>query len=103
MIGLNLKTSQNEKSGSNFVELELPKSKLLGIFLSTIFLGFILKINLSFFLKIPTVDLDFPELEHSFPNFHHQLFKPLEPQPDFDFSSFSSGISQDSRDFYQVY
>ncbi|XP_019593071.2 centrosomal protein of 295 kDa isoform X1 [Rhinolophus sinicus] len=47
------------------------------------------------------VDLDFPELEHSFPNFHHQLFKPLEPQPDFDFSSFSSGISQESRDFYQ--
>lgn len=46
------------------------------------------------------VDLDFPELEHTFPNLHHQLFKPLEPHPDFDLSS-SSGISQDSRDFYQ--
>ncbi|KAM5223931.1 centrosomal protein of 295 kDa isoform 1-T1 [Hipposideros larvatus] len=47
------------------------------------------------------VDLDFPELEHSFPNFHHQLFKPLEPHPDFDCSSVSSGISQECRDFYQ--
>ncbi|KAM5316429.1 centrosomal protein of 295 kDa isoform 2-T2 [Glossophaga mutica] len=47
------------------------------------------------------VDLDFPELEYIFPNLHHQLFKPLEPQPDFDLSSFSSGISQESRDFYQ--
>ncbi|XP_019487733.1 PREDICTED: centrosomal protein of 295 kDa isoform X2 [Hipposideros armiger] len=46
-------------------------------------------------------DLDFPELEHSFPNFHHQLFKPLEPHPDFDCSSVSSGISQECRDFYQ--
>ncbi|KAM7084612.1 centrosomal protein of 295 kDa isoform 2-T2 [Molossus nigricans] len=47
------------------------------------------------------VDLDFPELEYIFPNLHHQLFKPLEPQPDFDMSSLSSGISQESRDFYQ--
>ncbi|XP_032708694.1 centrosomal protein of 295 kDa isoform X6 [Lontra canadensis] len=46
------------------------------------------------------VDLDFPELEHTFPNLHRQLFKPLEPHPDFDISSYS-GISQDSRDFYQ--
>ncbi|XP_054097769.2 centrosomal protein of 295 kDa isoform X3 [Callithrix jacchus] len=46
------------------------------------------------------VDLDFPELEHIFPNLHHQLFKPLEPHPDFDLSS-SSGISPDNRDFYQ--
>ncbi|XP_030773250.1 centrosomal protein of 295 kDa isoform X1 [Rhinopithecus roxellana] len=48
-----------------------------------------------------TVDLDFPELEHIFPNLHHQLFKPLEPHPDFDLSSSSSGISPDNRDFYQ--
>uniref|UniRef100_A0A8I3PM97 Centrosomal protein 295 n=1 Tax=Canis lupus familiaris TaxID=9615 RepID=A0A8I3PM97_CANLF len=47
------------------------------------------------------VDLDFPELEHTFPNLHRQLFKPLEPHPDFDISSSYSGISQDSRDFYQ--
>ncbi|XP_065384924.1 centrosomal protein of 295 kDa isoform X2 [Macaca fascicularis] len=47
------------------------------------------------------VDLDFPELEHIFPNLHHQLFKPLEPHPDFDLSSSSSGISPDNRDFYQ--
>ncbi|KAM8816807.1 centrosomal protein of 295 kDa [Rhynchonycteris naso] len=46
------------------------------------------------------VDLDFPELEFIFPNLHHQLFKPLEPQPDFDLSSLS-GISQEGRDFYQ--
>ncbi|XP_078196064.1 centrosomal protein of 295 kDa isoform X7 [Callithrix jacchus] len=49
---------------------------------------------------IDPVDLDFPELEHIFPNLHHQLFKPLEPHPDFDLSS-SSGISPDNRDFYQ--
>ncbi|XP_053526335.1 centrosomal protein of 295 kDa isoform X5 [Artibeus jamaicensis] len=47
------------------------------------------------------VDLDFPELKYVFPNLHNQLFKPLEPQPDFDLSSLSSGISQESRDFYQ--
>nr|XP_031531262.1 centrosomal protein of 295 kDa isoform X6 [Vicugna pacos] len=45
-------------------------------------------------------DFDFPELERSFPNLHRQLFKPLEPHPDFDLSSFS-GIFQDSKDFYQ--
>ncbi|XP_015441462.2 centrosomal protein of 295 kDa isoform X2 [Pteropus alecto] len=44
---------------------------------------------------------DLRELEHIFPNLHHQLFKPLEPHPDFDLSSLSSGISQESRDFYQ--
>ncbi|XP_073071957.1 centrosomal protein of 295 kDa isoform X9 [Manis javanica] len=44
-------------------------------------------------------DLDFPELEDTFPNLHGHLFKPLEPHPDFDTSS-SSGI-QDSRAFYQ--
>ncbi|XP_043308648.1 centrosomal protein of 295 kDa isoform X4 [Cervus canadensis] len=47
------------------------------------------------------VDFDFPELEHSFPNLHHQLFKPLEPHPDFDLFSSFSGISQDSKDFNQ--
>uniref|UniRef100_A0A8I3PCI9 Centrosomal protein 295 n=1 Tax=Canis lupus familiaris TaxID=9615 RepID=A0A8I3PCI9_CANLF len=41
------------------------------------------------------------KLEHTFPNLHRQLFKPLEPHPDFDISSSYSGISQDSRDFYQ--
>ncbi|XP_077914817.1 centrosomal protein of 295 kDa isoform X1 [Halichoerus grypus] len=51
--------------------------------------------------KFTPVDLDFPELEHTFPNLHRQLFKPLEPHPDFDISSSYSGISQDSRDFYQ--
>ncbi|XP_060159899.1 centrosomal protein of 295 kDa isoform X5 [Globicephala melas] len=50
-----------------------------------------------------TVDFDFPELEHSFPNLHRQLFKPLEPHPDFDSSSSFSGISQDSKDFYQPF
>uniref|UniRef100_A0A8C6C8I7 Centrosomal protein 295 n=1 Tax=Monodon monoceros TaxID=40151 RepID=A0A8C6C8I7_MONMO len=47
-----------------------------------------------------TEKTDLRELEHSFPNLHRQLFKPLEPHPDFDSSSFS-GISQDSKDFYQ--
>uniref|UniRef100_G1M2H2 Centrosomal protein 295 n=1 Tax=Ailuropoda melanoleuca TaxID=9646 RepID=G1M2H2_AILME len=51
--------------------------------------------------KFTPVDLDFPELEHTFPHLHRQLFKPLEPHPDFDISSSYSGISQDSRDFYQ--
>ncbi|XP_024587060.1 centrosomal protein of 295 kDa isoform X3 [Neophocaena asiaeorientalis asiaeorientalis] len=50
-----------------------------------------------------TVDFDFPELEQSFPNLHRQLFKPLEPHPDFDSSSSFSGISQDSKDFYQPF
>uniref|UniRef100_A0A8D2DYE1 Centrosomal protein 295 n=1 Tax=Sciurus vulgaris TaxID=55149 RepID=A0A8D2DYE1_SCIVU len=44
---------------------------------------------------------DLQELEHIFPNLHRQLFKPLEPHPDFDLSSLSSGISQDDRNFYQ--
>ncbi|XP_004838088.1 centrosomal protein of 295 kDa isoform X4 [Heterocephalus glaber] len=51
--------------------------------------------------QVPAVDFDFPELEHIFPNLHRQLFKPLEPHPDFDLSSSSSGISQDNRNFYQ--
>ncbi|XP_058518291.1 centrosomal protein of 295 kDa [Ochotona princeps] len=48
------------------------------------------------------VDLDFPELEHIFPNLHRQLFKPLEPHPDSALSPSSSGISQDNGDFYQI-
>ncbi|NWH55773.1 CE295 protein, partial [Geococcyx californianus] len=42
---------------------------------------------------------DFPEMEISFLNFHHQPFQPLEPSPDFDTSSSSSQdrISRDSR------
>ncbi|XP_062052855.1 centrosomal protein of 295 kDa isoform X3 [Lepus europaeus] len=48
------------------------------------------------------VDLDFPELEHIFPHLHRQLFRPLEPHPDFGLSPSSSEISQDNRDFYQA-
>ncbi|XP_076782131.1 centrosomal protein of 295 kDa isoform X3 [Arvicanthis niloticus] len=48
---------------------------------------------------VPAVDFDFPELEHIFPHLHRQLFKPLEPHLDFDFSS--PGTSQEDRDFYQ--
>ncbi|OWK61110.1 Centrosomal protein [Lonchura striata] len=44
-----------------------------------------------------------PEMERPFPNFHHQLFQPLEPSVDFDTSSSSScsqyRISQHSREF----
>nr|XP_030739621.1 centrosomal protein of 295 kDa isoform X3 [Globicephala melas] len=50
-----------------------------------------------------TEKTDLRELEHSFPNLHRQLFKPLEPHPDFDSSSSFSGISQDSKDFYQPF
>ncbi|XP_049569595.1 centrosomal protein of 295 kDa isoform X9 [Orcinus orca] len=53
------------------------------------------------FLSYENTDLSLTELEHSFPNLHRQLFKPLEPHPDFDSSSSFSGISQDSKDFYQ--
>ncbi|NWU50931.1 CE295 protein, partial [Dromas ardeola] len=44
---------------------------------------------------------DFPETERHFPNFHHQLFQPLEPSLDFDTSSSCSErrTSQDSREF----
>ncbi|XP_054947661.1 centrosomal protein of 295 kDa isoform X4 [Physeter macrocephalus] len=51
--------------------------------------------------NLMTEKTDLWELEHSFPNLHRQLFKPLEPHPDFDSSSSFSGISQDSKDFYQ--
>ncbi|NXC04353.1 CE295 protein, partial [Orthonyx spaldingii] len=48
-------------------------------------------------------ELCFPEIERPFPNFHHQLFQPLEPSADFDTSSSSScsqyRISQHSREF----
>ncbi|NWR96808.1 CE295 protein, partial [Motacilla alba] len=45
----------------------------------------------------------FPEREGPFPNFHHQIFQPLEPSVDFDTSSSSScsqyRIFQHSREF----
>ncbi|XP_030921856.1 centrosomal protein of 295 kDa [Geospiza fortis] len=48
-------------------------------------------------------ELCFPEMEGPFPNFHHQIFQPLEPSVDFDTSSSSScsqyRISQHSREF----
>ncbi|NXH45173.1 CE295 protein, partial [Dicaeum eximium] len=48
-------------------------------------------------------ELCFPEMERPFPNFHHQLFQPLEPSVDLDTSSSSScsqyRISQHSREF----
>ncbi|NXT79658.1 CE295 protein, partial [Zapornia atra] len=46
-------------------------------------------------------ELDLPELEGRFPNFHHQLFQPLEASLDSDSSSPCSQyrISQDSREF----
>ncbi|NXT19466.1 CE295 protein, partial [Syrrhaptes paradoxus] len=45
-------------------------------------------------------ELDFPETERRFPNFHHQLFQPLEPSLDSDTSSSCSQyrISQDSKE-----
>ncbi|NXA87255.1 CE295 protein, partial [Melanocharis versteri] len=51
-------------------------------------------------------ELCFPEMERPFPNFHHQLFQPLEPSVDFDTSSSSScsqyRISQHSREFSKI-
>ncbi|NWR66627.1 CE295 protein, partial [Bucorvus abyssinicus] len=46
-------------------------------------------------------ELDFPEMERSFLNFHHQLFQPLEPSLDSDSSSScsQSRISQHGREF----
>ncbi|GAB1293888.1 Centrosomal protein of 295 kDa [Apodemus speciosus] len=49
--------------------------------------------------QAPAAHLDFPDLEQLFPHLHRQLFKPLEPHLDFDFSS--PGTSQEDRDFYQ--
>ncbi|XP_039574506.1 centrosomal protein of 295 kDa isoform X1 [Passer montanus] len=51
-------------------------------------------------------ELCFPEMEGPFPNFHHQIFQPLEPTVDFDTSSSSScsqyRISQHSKDFIKT-
>ncbi|KAM9172062.1 centrosomal protein of 295 kDa isoform 2-T2 [Pangshura tecta] len=49
----------------------------------------------------PAIGLDFFDMERNFPNFQHELFKPLEPSPDFDISSSLSQhrISEDSKDF----
>ncbi|XP_009957195.1 PREDICTED: centrosomal protein KIAA1731 homolog, partial [Leptosomus discolor] len=46
-------------------------------------------------------ELDFPEMERPFPNFHYQVFQPLEPSLDSDTSSSCSQyrIPQDSREF----
>ncbi|KAM6098544.1 centrosomal protein of 295 kDa isoform 2-T2 [Theristicus caerulescens] len=46
-------------------------------------------------------ELDLPETERHFPNFHHQFFQPMEPSLDFDTSSSCSQyrIAQDSREF----
>ncbi|NWZ92763.1 CE295 protein, partial [Nesospiza acunhae] len=49
-------------------------------------------------------ELCFAEMEGPFPNFHHQIFQPLEPSVDLDTSSSSSScsqyrISQHSREF----
>ncbi|NWT90413.1 CE295 protein, partial [Lanius ludovicianus] len=40
-------------------------------------------------IQAPATELCFPEMERSFPNFHQQLFQPLEPSVDFDTSSSS--------------
>ncbi|XP_066197413.1 centrosomal protein of 295 kDa isoform X1 [Sylvia atricapilla] len=49
------------------------------------------------------IELYCPEMERHFPNFHHQIFQPLEPSVDLDTSSSSScsqyRISQHSREF----
>ncbi|NXH25963.1 CE295 protein, partial [Myiagra hebetior] len=45
-------------------------------------------------IQAPAIELCFPEMERAFPNFHHQLFQPLEPSVDFDASSSSSSCSQ---------
>ncbi|NXC48382.1 CE295 protein, partial [Penelope pileata] len=46
-------------------------------------------------------ELDFPEAERRFPDFHHQLFQSLKPRPDFDISSSDSHykISQGTKEF----
>lgn len=56
------------------------------------------------FLIALAAELDFPETERPFLNFHHQLFQPLEPSLDSDISSSCSQyrISQDSREFSKV-
>ncbi|NXN94285.1 CE295 protein, partial [Rhinopomastus cyanomelas] len=49
-------------------------------------------------------ELDFPETERPFPNFHHQFFQPLEPSRDSDSSSTCSQyrISEGRRDFSKI-
>ncbi|XP_063250548.1 centrosomal protein of 295 kDa isoform X2 [Prinia subflava] len=47
-------------------------------------------------------ELCFPETERHFPNFHHQLFQPLEPSVDFDTSSSSSSSSSSSCSQYRI-
>ncbi|NXF89813.1 CE295 protein, partial [Eubucco bourcierii] len=51
--------------------------------------------------KALTAELDFPEIEMHFSNFHHQVFQPLEPSLDSDTSSSCSQnrIPQESREF----
>ncbi|NXK22420.1 CE295 protein, partial [Arenaria interpres] len=51
--------------------------------------------------QAPAAEPDFPETDVDFPNFHQQLFQPLEPSLDRDTSSSSSQYrtSQDSREF----
>ncbi|NXC54393.1 CE295 protein, partial [Aleadryas rufinucha] len=46
---------------------------------------------------IQAAELCFPEMDRPFPNFHHQLFQPLEPSIDFDASSSSSSSSSCSQ------
>ncbi|NXB14231.1 CE295 protein, partial [Rhagologus leucostigma] len=41
-------------------------------------------------IQAPATELCFPETERPIPNFHHQLFQPLEPSVDLDVSSSSS-------------
>ncbi|XP_049634972.1 centrosomal protein of 295 kDa [Suncus etruscus] len=55
-------------------------------------------ILLLFSLKIPEVD--FADLELTFPNLHQQFFAPLEPHPDFDVS-LSCGMFRDSPELSQ--
>ncbi|NXM46586.1 CE295 protein, partial [Gymnorhina tibicen] len=45
-------------------------------------------------IQAPATELYFPEMERPFPNFHHQLFQPLEPSVDLDTSPSSSSCSQ---------
>ncbi|NXX48022.1 CE295 protein, partial [Tricholaema leucomelas] len=54
--------------------------------------------------KALTAEFDFPEMERHFPNFHHQVFQPLEPSLDSDTSSSCSQnrIPQESREFSKV-
>ncbi|XP_048150504.1 centrosomal protein of 295 kDa isoform X4 [Corvus hawaiiensis] len=41
-------------------------------------------------IQAPSIERCFPKMERPFPNFHHQLFQPLEPSVDIDASSSSS-------------